>query len=122
MRSIDSDDAQAETVAQHFERVLEFVFAQQTGVDEDVGEAVTSGAMHQQGGKCGIDTAAEGADDAAVPYLRSNGFGGFLDESGATPLFFRFADAKQKIAKNFRAAIGVAHFGMKLDGVDFALG
>jgi hypothetical protein len=56
-----------------------------------------------------------------IPYFRSNRFGGFFDEGCAAPLFFGFADAEKKIAKNFGAAVGVAHFGVKLDGVNFAM-
>jgi len=46
---------------------------------------------------------------------------GFFDEGGAVPFGFGFADFEQEIAKDFRAAIGVIHFGMKFDGVNLAL-
>src|SRR5260370_36143554 len=53
---VDADHAQAETVAQHFQRVFELVFAQQAGVDEDVGEAVADGAVDEHGGNGGTAT------------------------------------------------------------------
>src|SRR6266478_713621 len=77
--------------------------------------------MHQDGGYRGIDAAAEGANHAAIPYFRSNGRGGFFDEGRATPLFFGFANAEEKIAEDFRAAIGMADFRMELHGVNFAV-
>src|SRR6267154_3156271 len=77
--------------------------------------------MHEDGSDCGVDAAAQGANHPAVPYFRSNGSGGFFDEGRATPLFFRFANTKEKIAEDFGAAVGVAHLGMKLDGVNFAV-
>jgi hypothetical protein len=120
--SVDADDAKAEAVAEHFERVFEFIFAEQAGVDEDIGEAVADGAMHEHSGDGGIDAPAERADYAAVPYFGSNRFGGFLDEGRATPFLFGLADAKEKIAENFRAAIGVADFGMEFDGINLAVG
>jgi hypothetical protein len=118
---VDADYAEAEAVAEHFEGVLELVFAQQASVDEDVGEAVADGAMDENGGNCGIDTAAQRANDAAIPYFGANCFGGFLDESGAAPFLFGFADAEEEIAEDFGAAIGVADLGMKFDGINFAV-
>src|SRR5712671_1690460 len=77
--------------------------------------------MHQDGSDSGIDAATEGANHPAIPRFRSNGSGGFFDEGGATPLFFRFANAKEKIAEDLCAAVRMADFRMKLDGVDFAV-
>src|SRR5712671_1787309 len=77
--------------------------------------------MHQDGSDSGIDAATEGANHPAIPRFRSNGSGGFFDEGGATPLFFRFANAKEKIAEDLCAAVGMADFRMKLDGVNFAV-
>src|SRR5712672_3029560 len=77
--------------------------------------------MHEDGSDCGVYAAAQGADYAAVPYFRSNGGGGFFDEGRAAPLFFGFANAEEKIAEDFRTAIGVAHFRMELDGVNLAM-
>src|SRR5258706_8971724 len=77
--------------------------------------------MHQDGGYRGIDAAAEGANHATVPYFRSNGSGGFFDEGRAAPLFFRFANTEEKIAKDFGAPVGVADLGMELDGVNLAV-
>src|SRR3981081_4700649 len=77
--------------------------------------------MHEDSSDCGVDAAAEGANHTAIPYFRSNGSGGFFDEGRATPLFFGFTNAKEKIAEDFCAAIGVADLRVKLDGVDFAV-
>src|SRR5882762_7672931 len=77
--------------------------------------------MHQDGGYRGIDAAAEGANHPAIPYFRSNGSGGFFDEGRATPLFFGFANTKEKIAEDLCTAIRVADLRVKLDGVNFAV-
>src|ERR1700682_272162 len=51
----------------------------------------------------------------------TNGFGSFFDEGGAAPFRFGLADAKEKFSKDFRAAIGVFHLGVKFNSVNFAL-
>src|SRR5258708_26035226 len=77
--------------------------------------------MYEDGSDCGVYAAAQGANHTAVPYFRSNGSGGFFDEGRATPLFFRFANAEEKISEDLCATVGVAHLGMELDGVNFAV-
>src|SRR6266404_1661150 len=78
--------------------------------------------MHEDGSDCGVDAAAQGANHPAVPCFRSNGSGGFFDEGRAAPLFFRLANAEEKIAKDFGAPVGVADLGMELDGINLAMG
>src|SRR5882762_10616372 len=77
--------------------------------------------MHEDGSDCGVDAAAQGANHPAVPCSRSNGSGGFFDEGRATPLFFGFANAEEKIAEDFCASVRMADLRMKLDGVNFAV-
>src|SRR5882762_9858221 len=77
--------------------------------------------MHEDGSDGGVDAAAQGANHTAVPYFCSNGSGGFFDEGGAAPLFFRFANTEEKVAEDLCATVGVAHLGMELDCVNFAV-
>ncbi len=59
---IDADDMKAEAFAIHGERVFKFVFAKQARVDEDVGQSIADGFVHEDGGNCGIHPAAQAAD------------------------------------------------------------
>src|SRR5579863_5479993 len=77
--------------------------------------------MNQDGGDGGIDSAAESAYGATVADLRSNGCYRFLNEGGAAPFRFGFANAEEKIAEEFRAAFGVVYLNVELDGINFSL-
>jgi hypothetical protein len=76
--------------------------------------------MYQDGGNGGIDTAAQGANHAVIPYFRSNRFRGFFNEGRTAPFLLGLADAEKKIAKHFGAAIGVTYFGVEFNGIDLS--
>ena len=78
--------------------------------------------MHQRRSHGGIHSAAQRADGARAFGLLANGVHGLGDEAGAIPVFLRAADGENEIPQDFRAAIGVIHFGMKLHAIEFLRG
>src|SRR6202521_2989701 len=120
--SIHSNDMEAKPIAEHVQRLFEFVFAQHTGVNEDVGEPVAHGAMHEHGGHRRIHSAAKRAKGAARPPLFANRSGGLLDKSRAAPLLLGFAHAEKKISQDFRSLLGVSYLRMEFHRIDLAFG
>ena len=78
--------------------------------------------MHQRCSHGGIHSAAQRADGAGAFGLLADGVHGGGDEAGAIPVFLRAADGEYEILQDFRAAIGVIYFGMKLHAIEFLLG
>src|SRR5207245_1861073 len=68
-----------------------------------------------------IHAATQRADRAAFPHLAANSLDSSGDEGRAAPVGLRATDAENKVPQDFRAAVGVLHFRMKLHRVDFAL-
>ena len=100
----------------------ELVLAQHAVVDEDTGEAVADGALHQYRGHGGIDSSGKGADGAAIAYLFADGGDGRLDEMRRGPVGFGVADVEEEVAQQVGSAGSVADLGMKLYGPDVARG
>src|SRR5438477_1139635 len=94
IRGIHADDMQSQTIAEHFEGVLELVLAKHASVHKDVDQPVADGAMDQDCGYGGIHAATQRTDGLAWADFLADGLGGFLDESGATPFGLGFADAE----------------------------
>ena len=122
VRGIHADDAEMQAVAQHFEGLFEFVLPEHPRIHEDICQPGPHRAMHQHGGDRGIHASAEAADGPLVSYLFAYGVGGFFDERSPAPLRLRLANVEEKISQQFGAAFGVIYFGMKLDGINLALG
>ena len=119
---IDGVDVEAELVAQVLLHLLEFVLAQHSVVDEDAGQLVADGAMHQHRGDGGIDAAGESADHAAGADLLADGLDGFVDEALRRPVGREAADVEDEVAQDGSSLLGVVHFGMELHGVVLARG
>jgi len=122
LRSIDTDDTQAETIAQHFERcarihsyaadrVLTKMLVRRSPMARRTSTAATVESTPPLSAQI----------NAAVPYFRANGFGGFLDESRAAPLFSALQTRKRKLRRISVPRSVLAHLGMKFDGINFAV-
>ena len=70
---VDGDEVQAELFAQVLLDFEELVLAQHAVVDEDAGEAIADGAMHEDGGDGGIDSAGKRADGVALADFFADG-------------------------------------------------
>jgi hypothetical protein len=80
---------------------LEFVFAEDSVVDEDAGEAVADGAVDEDGGDGGVDSAGEAADGVAgVADLFADGGDGGLDEVFGGPVGLALQMRKRKFLRS----------------------
>ena len=118
LRRVHADHAQAHALFEQVDGFAELVLAQQAGIHEHIDQAVADGAMHQRRGHRGIHAAAQRADGPLVAHLPANGFHRFGDEGRAAPIGPRAANRENEIAQDFRAALGVLHFGMELHRED----
>ena len=65
---VDADNVEAESLIV-VENVLKLVFAQQSVVDKNAGEAVADGLVKKDGDNRRVDTAAQAEDHAVVAEL-----------------------------------------------------
>ena len=119
---VHTNHAQADTVAQHVQGLLELIFPEKAGIDENIREAVADGTMNQHGGHSGVHATAQRANGAAIPYSLANGHDSFLDEGGAAPLWLGFANPEEKIPEDLRALVGVLYLRMELHAEHFRVG
>src|SRR5205807_342278 len=84
-----------------------FVEAEHAVVDEDAHQLVADGAMNQQRRNGGVDAAAQRADDAALPDLRTDARRRLLDERRHRPIAGAAADAVREVAQDLETALGV---------------
>ena len=119
---VDSDQIQSQLLAQVLLNFGEFVFAQDSIVDEDTGQPRADGFVYQHGGDGGIHTAGKTADGVA---FGADGFfdrlNGFVDETCRSPIVLGAADAEDKIAQQVLTVLGVVDLRMELDGEDPSL-
>src|SRR5438128_9159926 len=121
IRGVYADHVEPEALPVHGERVFKFVFAKETRVYKDVGQAIANRFVDQNCGDGGVHAAAQAADGPFVADSLANGLYGFFDERRAIPLGLGLADLKEEISQDFRAAVGMVHFRVKFNRVYFAL-
>ncbi len=121
LRRIDGNEIEPQLVAQILLDIDEFVFAQNTVVDEDAGELAADGLVHQDRGYRGVDAAREPADHVARADLFANRRNGGLDKVCWSPVAASAADGKDKILEKILPQGCVVDLGMKLHGPDAAL-
>ena len=96
--------------------LLPLVQAEQTVVDEDAGEPVAHGAVHQHGRDRGVHPARQSADDPRgradqLPDPRDLA----LDEVARRPVRRAAADLEQEVVDDLPAPRRVRHLRMELD-------
>ena len=93
------------------------VAAQQPVVDEDAGELIADGPVHQGRRHRRVDPAREGAEDAAVSHPGADVGHRPLHEGARLPGRRAPADTGQEVGQELLAGRGVDHLGMELDAV-----
>ena len=99
LAGIDGVDVEAELVAQVLLHVDELVLAQHAVVDEDAGQLIADGAMHQHGRDRRIHAARERADDAPVADGLANAGDGLVDEALRRPVGLTPQISKTKLRR-----------------------
>src|SRR5688572_4017419 len=82
---IDGHEADAEVRAEGALHLLTLVLAEQAGVDEDAGELVADGAVHERRGDARVDAARQTADDASLADEGADLLYFVLDEGAGGP-------------------------------------
>ncbi len=118
---VDLDDVQAEVIAEHVHHLLAFVQAQQTVVNEDAGQAIADGAVHQHGDHGGVHAAGEAQDHLVVTHLLADAGNGVVDDGGRGPEALAAADVLDEVLQHAGTLTGVGHFRVELHAVE-ALG
>ena len=88
--------------------------------NEDAGELVANGAVHQRGHHGGVHAAREGENDLARANLLADLLDLLVDDALHGPVLLEVAHAKQEILEHARAILGVAHLGVELRGEEAA--
>ncbi len=99
-----------------------FVLAQEAGVDEDAGELVADGLVHERCHRDRVDAAGKSADDFLVADLLADGVDRLADEAGHGPETTGAAVVVQEVADDLGAPRGVDHFRMELDPEELPVG
>ncbi|MPN54076.1 hypothetical protein SDC9_201745 [bioreactor metagenome] len=97
-----------------------FVFAQQTGIDENGGKLIADGAVYQGSCHAGIYTAADGRDHFLISSPLADLADGFIDDVLRCPIGAAVANIKYIAAEDLFAAFGVMYFRMELNTKQFA--
>ena len=114
---VDEDERQVQPLEAAAD-LLGLVQPHHAVVDEDARQPIADGAMDQQRRDRRIDAAAQPADDRALPHLRANPFGRFLDERRHRPVAGAAADVEREVAQDVEPAVGVRDLGMKQERVE----
>src|SRR5213594_2876486 len=102
------------------EHSLELVFSQQAIVDEDAGQPLAGGAMHQKGRNGGVNASAQTADDPGLPDAFRDRANRRFDEGSHGPVSPATANAGEEVFQDRRPVIRVDNLGMKLDAPEAA--
>ena len=103
--------------AHHVDDAVALATTEQAVVDEDAGQLIADGAVHERGGDGRVDATAERADDLAVADLPTQGVDGHLDERRSAPGSGATADVDEEVAQDVATQRGVRDLGVELDAV-----
>ena len=101
---------------------LGLALAQQAVVDEDAGELVADGALHDRGGDGGVDTAGQPAQHPLVADLLAYAGDGLLGDRGRLPGRADSGDLVEERRQHPLAVLGVQHLRVPLHAGELAPG
>ena len=101
----------------HVDDPVALATAEQTVVDEDAGQLIADGTMHECGGDRRVDATTECADDLAIADLLTERVDGHVDERRRLPGPCAATDVEQEVAQDVASQGRVRHLGMELDPV-----
>ena len=115
---VDVDERHAEVLAKVSTTWTRLVLAQKPVVDEDAGELVADGLVHEQRGDRRVDAARERAEDPLPPDLRANASRLLLDDRCRRPRGRRVRDLVQEVASASPCRGRVNDLRVELDAVE----
>ena len=111
----------AEVAGEGLDHLLGLVLAQEAVVDEDAGELVADGLVHEEGGHRRVDAARERAEDAFVPDRGPDERDLLLDHRGRRPRRRHVRDLVQEVLEDLLAMRRVHDLGVELDAIQAPL-
>ena len=118
---VDDDEVDAGRGDEVVLDLLGLVGPQQPVVDEDAGQLVADGLLHQGRGDRGVDPAGQPADDPGVADLGPDARHEVLDDVGRGPLARQPGPAEEEVLEHLLAERRVEHLGVPLHAVEPAL-
>ena len=94
--------------------LLALALAQQPVVDEDAGEVVADGPVHERRGDGRVDAAGQPADDELVADLRADRLDLLVDDVGRRPRRLDAGDVVEEVLEHRLAVLAVQHLGVEL--------
>src|SRR4029453_12383543 len=117
LRGVDGFDAEVKGVAEELHDALGLAAAQDAVFDEDAGELIADGAVHERRRHRRVDAAAQPAHHAGRPDAGADALDLALDEILHRPVGLGVADAEDEVLEQLAAARRVRDLGVKLDRV-----
>ena len=114
---VDVDEVDVALGAHDVDDPVALAAPEQPVVDEDAGQLVTDGAMHERRRDGRVDAAAERADHLAIADLVAQRVDGHLDERRGLPCAGAPADVEEEVAQDVAPERCVRDLGMELDAV-----
>ena len=111
----DVDEIDVELASERLLDLVGFAEAEQPGVDEDAGQLIPDGLVHERRRDGRVDTAGEATHDASVADLVAHTGDGFVDDRRVRPRWSTAADVEQEGVQHLAAPFGVEHLGVELD-------
>src|SRR4051812_12388871 len=87
---------------------------QQAVVDEDAGQLIADGALHERGGHRRVDPAGQAADHAGVAHLRAYPFDLLVDDAAGGPVGLDAGAAYEEVDEHLLPERRVPHLGVPL--------
>ena len=89
-------------------------------VDEDAGQLVADGALHERRRDRGVDAARQRAQHPAVAHLRSDRVDGLGDHVRRSPVGGEAGDVEQEVLEDLLPVLRVQHLGVPLHASELA--
>ena len=118
---IDDDEAYAGGRDEVALDLLGLACAQQPVIDEDAGELITHGALHERCGDRGVHAAGEAADHQPIAHLLADAPNLLLDDAGCRPRGLAPGDVVQEALEDALTVLGVDDLGVELHAREAAL-
>ena len=121
LAGVDDDEVDAGRVDEVLLDLLGLALAQQPVVDEDAGELVADGLLHQGCCDGGVDAAGERAEDPVLADLLADRRDEVVDDVGRGPVGRDAGALPEEVLEHPLALLAVQHLGVPLHAVEAAL-
>ena len=118
---VAGDDADAHAARVVVLDLLALARAQQAVIDEEAGQLIADGLVHEGRSHGGVHAAGQGADDLRVADLLANLLDLLVHDGTGGPRGFQARTLVEEVLQGVLAELGVAHLGVPLQAVEATL-